>query len=265
MSQKVRRRYVNVPVIDQITVLFTALNTLLLAFFIALNSVAVVDPSRARMALGSLLGTFGGVPGGAQEVRTPGIVRGQIDQPTDEELEGVRRDIADLLAAHDAEGQVAVFTRGEDLVFRFEGRALFEEGTADVKPAARQVLAGLVQRISPTAHAIQIEGHVDTVSTRQSRYLSPWAYGAARAGAIHAELVAQGLAPGRLIVASGGCARPWMPNETEEQRSLNRRIEIVLVGGANDPRLYPRRQTVSIGGIEVELENTAAPASGERS
>ena len=37
---------------------------ILLTFFILLNSIAVMDESRIRMALGSLMGAFGGLPGG---------------------------------------------------------------------------------------------------------------------------------------------------------------------------------------------------------
>jgi len=49
---------------DGNVVLFTALSMILLAFFIVLNSLAVVDTNRKLSALGSLLGSFGVLPGG---------------------------------------------------------------------------------------------------------------------------------------------------------------------------------------------------------
>lgn len=47
-----------------IRVLTVALFIILLAFFIVLNSIAVIDESRTLAALGSLIGSFGILPGG---------------------------------------------------------------------------------------------------------------------------------------------------------------------------------------------------------
>ncbi|MBW2681247.1 MAG: flagellar motor protein MotB, partial [Deltaproteobacteria bacterium] len=45
-------------------VMTVSLFLILLTFFILLNSIAVIDEHRSRMAIGSLIGAFGGLPGG---------------------------------------------------------------------------------------------------------------------------------------------------------------------------------------------------------
>ena len=51
------------PEKDEFIVLFTALSMILLAFFIMLNTMAVIDPVRSRKAIDSLVGSFGMMPG----------------------------------------------------------------------------------------------------------------------------------------------------------------------------------------------------------
>jgi len=55
--------------------LFTALNTILLAFFIMLASMAVIDEKRQIEAFGSLVGTFGILPGGLSVTQDNGTLR----------------------------------------------------------------------------------------------------------------------------------------------------------------------------------------------
>ena len=53
--------------------LFTSLNIILLAFFIMLNALAVVDEKREIIVLGSLIGTFGILPKGLSPTKGEGI------------------------------------------------------------------------------------------------------------------------------------------------------------------------------------------------
>jgi chemotaxis protein MotB len=51
-------------------VMTVSLFLILLTFFILLNSIAVIDEHRSRMAIGSLIGAFGGLPGGLSPLET---------------------------------------------------------------------------------------------------------------------------------------------------------------------------------------------------
>jgi len=51
-------------------VMTVSLFLILLTFFILLNSIAVIDEHRSRVAIGSLIGAFGGLPGGLSPLKT---------------------------------------------------------------------------------------------------------------------------------------------------------------------------------------------------
>lgn len=261
---RAKRRFVDVPVIDVITVMFASLNTLLLAFFICLNALAQVDPARTRLALGSLLGSFGRVPSGSP---TPGAL-GMLSSPnieiTGEEMDQMTQALASLLGDQDLEGDLDVYLRDRDLVIRVQGQALFAEGSDELLPGAEVVLQEIGEMIRRTDRRVVIEGHTDADSTVRSQYGTPWMFAAARAARVHDALLDAGLPPARLSVASHGRTRPHVPNESDHQRALNRRIEIVIEEGATDPALRPRTRTVTVGGIDVEVRNPLpAGASGE--
>ena len=256
-----KKRFLDVIVVDPFTVQFCALSVILLAFFILLNSMAVIDQEKVRLALGSLIGTFGRMPGGAAGATEPGMLSNQSIEVTQEEIDELTMTLAELLGQEDLDGDVDVYLRDDDVVIRIEGSALFAEGSDELLPGAETALGEIAERLRSSERPVSIEGHTDAQSTVHSEYGTPWMFAAARAARIHDFLLDAGLPPQRLTVSSLGRTRPCRPNENERQRSLNRRIEIVIEEGVTDPMFRPRTRTVRIGGIAVEVQNTPPPGS----
>ena len=79
---------------------------------------------------------------------------------------------------------------------------------------------------------IVIEGHTDNVSLTANlmkRFPSNWELSTARASAVaHFFQEERGIDPQRLSARGYSFYRPVAPNDTEEGRRQNRRIEIVL-------------------------------------
>ena len=78
----------------------------------------------------------------------------------------------------------------------------------------------------------RVEGHTDDVPISSSRFSSNWELSTARASGVVVALVAHGVAPVRLSAAGYGEFHPKVPNVTAENRAQNRRVDIVLIGGA---------------------------------
>jgi chemotaxis protein MotB len=76
---------------------------------------------------------------------------------------------------------------------------------------------------------IRVEGHTDNVPASGSAFASNWELSSARALAVVRFLQEQGVDPTKLAAAGYGEFQPIGSNDTPEGRSLNRRIEIVLV------------------------------------
>jgi chemotaxis protein MotB len=145
-------------------------------------------------------------------------------------------------------------SRGQ-LVITMLDRLLFDSGQTEIKPTALQSLHEVsVLLKKATGKEIRIEGHTDNKPIRGSlhqRYPSNWELSAARATRVAHYLVeTEGIAATRLSVVGYADTRPVTSNATEEGRSQNRRIEIVL---------YPKALVRSPGGQPPDASSPAGP------
>jgi OOP family OmpA-OmpF porin len=103
----------------------------------------------------------------------------------------------------------------------------FELGKATLKKASFKVLDEVVAVLQgrPGVRKVQIEGHTDiTGDPQKNRELSQ-----ARAESVLEYLVTKGVARERLVARGFGPDKPIAPNETEEGREANRRVEFAII------------------------------------
>lgn len=130
-------------------------------------------------------------------------------------------------------GQIAITQLKDKLSLTMVEKVLFDSGSADIKKDGKKVLdrvGGILKQV--TDKQINIEGHTDNVpiSPRlQQKFPTNWELSTARATTVVRYLQEKaGLDP-QLLVAGGFAEyRPVEPNDTEERKAKNRRIEIVL-------------------------------------
>jgi chemotaxis protein MotB len=107
---------------------------------------------------------------------------------------------------------------------------LFASGKADLsdegKAAIQEVTAVLV---TIPDRSFQVEGHTDNVPIKNARFPSNWELAAARALTVVKTMTENGLAANRVSGASFGEFKPSVANDTDANKALNRRIEIVVV------------------------------------
>ncbi len=115
---------------------------------------------------------------------------------------------------------------------KMESFALFDSGSAELKPGIGPFLEHLHEQLKPMSNMIIAEGHTDNVPIHTAQYNSNWELSSARAFSVIYYFINKGLAPERLIAHGLGEFRPAAPNETEADRAKNRRIEITVVRGA---------------------------------
>ena len=104
---------------------------------------------------------------------------------------------------------------------------LFDTGSAELKPDAGSILADIGAIIQKTRNPIDIEGHTDNMPIHTSKYDSNWDLSFDRAYSVIKFMVKDvGLSPLRMKTVGYGEYRPIAPNDTLDNRSKNRRIEI---------------------------------------
>jgi chemotaxis protein MotB len=210
-------------------VMTVSLFLILLTFFILLNSIAVIDENRSRMAIGSLIGAFGGLPGGLSPLETGKSIMPPSAPMLKEELTLER-----LLSYMNKEtttwpGNIRVERVGDKLMITITENLLLSEDRSEFQPSILPVLDKLCDIINKGNYPVEIVGHTDNMQIGEKGYESNWELSALMALQLTRYLISEGsVSPKRLNPYGAGSFRPTSSNSTRQSRSQNRRVEIML-------------------------------------
>lgn len=120
-----------------------------------------------------------------------------------------------LIALEDGKIQIQA-----SLLFPINGANLTAEGVRVIQGIGKGLLDAL-----DTSDVIMVSGFTDDTPIKSSTYTN-WHLSSERAVNVVKALIAQGFPPDRLFAAGFGEFQPKYPNDSEEHRRLNRRVEI---------------------------------------
>ncbi len=158
----------------------------------------------------------------AQADHTSEIARLQAEQTrTQEEL---RKTLSQLASVREE-------ARG--LIVTLPGNIYFDVNKSDVKPAMRARLTEIARALATVPNQrVLVEGHTDSDgSSEYNLQLSRL-----RAQSVRSALVEGGVSPDRIEAQGYGETRPVATNGTAAGKAQNRRVELVLEGGAATPK-----------------------------
>ena len=111
----------------------------------------------------------------------------------------------------------------------FHGNILFDPGKTTLRKEAYPVLEIIADAIEACPNDILIMGHSDNIPVKDEIYRSNWELSAYRGiSVLDYFLTHKKLSSSRFSVGGSGSSRPLHPNTNQENRSLNRRVEIVF-------------------------------------
>jgi chemotaxis protein MotB len=149
------------------------------------------------------------------------------------ELKKTYTNLVDELKDEIKKGEIAVTQLRDKLSLSMVDKILFDSGSADVKKDGKKVLdrvAEILRKV--TDKQIRIEGHTDNVKIGPriaKKFPTNWELSNARATNVLRYLQEKGVDPKLLSPAGYAEYKPVESNDTEEGKSKNRRIEIVLI------------------------------------
>ena len=154
-----------------------------------------------------------------------------------EQLEKATQTYQDLqkkLEKEIQEGQVQITEMKNRLTMTMVDKIIFPSGSAEISKAGQKVLDKVVSILKDIKDKrIQVEGHTDNVpivSALKKRFPTNWELSTARATEVVRYLQEAGGLDPKLLSATGYAEyQPVAPNDTEEGKHKNRRIEIVLL------------------------------------
>lgn len=132
-----------------------------------------------------------------------------------------------------------------------KGRAYinFDFGSAEIRSDSYALLyewASALQDEELANATIKVLGHTDSVGSEDANMR----LGERRAAAVKERLVEDGVIPSRFLIISYGESKPYVSNNTESGRAVNRRVEFVL----DYDNYTPPQQDNSSDDVPVEEE-----------
>jgi chemotaxis protein MotB len=218
--------------------------TLLMVFFIILYSLSAVNPQRfqeMQEAFSSVFNggnftifdTRGGGGAGVLQGLTPGqrvqSNRGGRNAGTGGQSILRNQALSSLQTLVKA-GKVKVIPTENGFAISLVSDLFFASASAALNADAMPVLQQVSDFVGQIPNSVVIEGHTDTIPPDAVRWPGGnWQLAAERSVAVLQTLEDYGVPRERLSAASYGDTRPVQSNDTEEGRSFNRRVDIVIV------------------------------------
>lgn len=232
--------------------------TLLFAFFVVMYSISQVNQSKYRVLSDTFVQAFNApshslpspheqsddaaLPGTLSPVqvgepaKTPAPssidIRNEHTGFNDSNQRDVLTEISDLFIERFADliADNIVSVAGNELWLQIElnDSILFSSGSADPSAQAQAIFDEVSSILKEYPNPIQVEGHTDNVPVNLPRYPSNWELSAARAAAIVKWMVQNGVDPVRLSAVGYGEFQPVAENLTEQGRSRNRRVVLMI-------------------------------------
>jgi chemotaxis protein MotB len=166
---------------------------------------------------------------GDADTRTTSALTEQEDVPkTDpEKVKRTKQLQADLQQAG-LQDQVDVQLVSNEIELKINEKVLFPSAKADLFPEGQDLLHHILPTLKDGDYQIIVEGHTDNIAISTDKFPSNWELSAARAISVIHFFEMQGLQVNKMQAVAFGETRPIAPNDTEEGRQTNRRVQIIL-------------------------------------
>lgn len=209
--------------------------TLLLTFFILLFSMSTLDTDKASILAEAMMEQFG--------VPTKSLVQGEPsddqqgpqDQPpeiTEDTMQMIYDTLSKFIADQQMESSVQISKSDNAVFIRFTDDMLFEPNSSVLKPSDREILRFVgngIKSVQNDCETISIHGFTASVPDNPDYPVNEWMLSAGRANAVLVFFDDEiGIDKEKMTATTWGMNKPLADNATEEGRSKNRRVEILI-------------------------------------
>ncbi|MCM8710690.1 flagellar motor protein MotB [Clostridium sp. SYSU_GA19001] len=215
--------------------------TLLLCFFVLLYSMSTIDNQKFKKVIAAfnsmgIIGESGSIkPDTSQGDSLINLeLNNEVEAEKQEEMEDIYKKVKELVDSNGLTENIDVEKVQEGVLLRFKDKALFDTGKADLRDDSKNTLQRFAVILRQYNKNIRIEGHTDNVPIKNSMFKSNWELSAARAISV-VRYFTEELPEGERFdskifeVAGYGEYRPIAPNDSEQNRQKNRRIEVTIL------------------------------------
>jgi chemotaxis protein MotB len=212
-------------------IVYSGFVLILLCFFIMLSSFSSIEEAKVMQFAKSFVNAVSILPGGLKVEGGAAILPPSAEMvASDSQLAHIYNELKDLVERRNLERDVGVDFSPRGLVMRLSDRALFDAGVAAVSPQALPLLKKVGAVIAETSYEVRVEGHTDDVPIKTMQFPSNWELSTARAVNVLRYFIETYRIPRERLSAEGfGEFQPLVPNSSSENRTKNRRVEIIFL------------------------------------
>ena len=148
------------------------------------------------------------------------------------EIEEIASDVEEFVYKNKLSGQVEVSSDERGAIITLSDTVLFRAGKARMTFRGEETIKEIFELLQQFDYQVKIEGHTDNIPIHTKRFPSNWELSASRAAEVARMLQARGFPPDKLSIEGFAGYRPKVPNDSTQNRAVNRRIEIVYQRGS---------------------------------
>ena len=213
-------------------------------FFVVMYAMSNVDAQKYEVLSQSLEGALnpsgmggtgaGGTASGGGIDVSQAMADGKTDK-IDPKLIAAAEQINKLIREKNLQDKVSVSIQERGVVVGLMNTVLFDPGSATIKSDAVPTLVAIGQIANGVHNYIRVEGNTDDVPQSSVQFPSNWELSVVRATEVLKLMIAQsGVAPDKISAVGYGEYRPSVPNTSPENRSKNRKVDIVILSDSLD-------------------------------
>lgn len=224
--------------------------TLLMAFFVVLFSISSVDAQKLKELKEALQDALIGKQtvkelenledlkidakkdNNEQDKEQTEPSQGQPSETTPPPLmnkEDLKETLEEVIEQKNLADKIKLVEDERGIILQLHESLLFDSGKADLK-ASDEVLEALYTMINSVANFITIEGNTDNTPINTKEFPSNWELSTERAVSVARYFIdKKEISPIRITVKGFGEYNPIAENDTPENKSLNRRVDILIL------------------------------------
>ena len=158
-------------------------------------------------------------------------------------------------------GMLEVEWSEAEITVRLKEKSTFNSGEAKLKSSSFQIIDRVSESLNKIEGNIIVAGHSDNVPISTYEYRSNWELSAARAANVVHHLTKKSrVDPYRVQMRAHAETKPLVPNDSQENKARNRRVEIVIVG--NNHLFDELHNNFSIDQVDQVVDDVVPSESG---
>lgn len=201
--------------IDNFFVSWSDLITLLLVLFAYIVSISTIDSVKLKIASQSMSSELNGE---------------QSKVVLTEDLTLLKEVLNDEIKRNNLEEKIVVDQFDKKIFIEIKQDLLFKAGSANLMVESYPVLKILARSFTQKSYFISIEGHTDNLPIHTDAFSDNWVLSSVRAVNVLNVLESFGVNSRSMRAIGYADTQPLVPNDSSENRKINRRVTFVVEG-----------------------------------